>query len=175
VPVVTYSILRLGLFVAALLGLWWAGMGGWLLVLVATVVAFVLSYVLLGRQRDAAALWLADRRAAAAGRPRFSARVEADAAAEDALADAAAHPARMPDAAAPEAPADAAAPDAEPDAAGHPDGAAEAPDAVAPAAAEAPDAAGAARASDGPASEDPDAAADDPSGQTARPSPSSTP
>ena len=81
-PVIVYSVLRLGLFALALLGLWAAGMGGWLLVVVAAVAAGALSYVLLGRQRTAAAIWIAERRAAT--RPRFSPGVEADAAAEDA-------------------------------------------------------------------------------------------
>ena len=54
-PVIIYSVLRLGLFLAALVGLWLAGMGGWLLVLVAAVVAWAVSYAVLGRQRDAAA------------------------------------------------------------------------------------------------------------------------
>jgi len=80
-PVIIYSVLRLGLFLAALVGLWLAGMGGWLLVLVAAVVAWAVSYAVLGRQRDAAALWIAERRGAE--RPRFSPGVEADAAAED--------------------------------------------------------------------------------------------
>ncbi len=82
-PVVTYSLLRLAVFVLALVGLWLAGMGGWLLVVVGAVVAAALSYVLFGRQRAAAAQWLADRRE----RPRFSRGVEEDAAAEDAIAD----------------------------------------------------------------------------------------
>jgi len=81
-PVIVYSVLRLGLFALALLGLLAAGMGGWLLVVVAAVAAGALSYVLLGRQRTAAAVWIAERRAAT--RPRFSPGVEADAAAEDA-------------------------------------------------------------------------------------------
>jgi hypothetical protein len=81
-PVIIYSVLRLGLFALALLGLWAAGMGGWLLVVVAAVAAGALSYVLLGRQRTAAAIWIAERRAAT--RPRFSPGVQADAAAEDA-------------------------------------------------------------------------------------------
>ena len=80
--VIIYSVLRLGLFALALLGLWAAGMGGWLLVVVAAVAAGALSYVLLGSQRTAAAVWIAERRAAT--RPRFSPGVEADAAAEDA-------------------------------------------------------------------------------------------
>lgn len=84
-PVVTYSLLRLAVFVVALVGLWLAGMGSWLLVVVAAVVAAALSYVLFGKQRAAAAQWLADRRAP--GAPRFSRAVEEDAAAEDAVAD----------------------------------------------------------------------------------------
>ena len=53
-PVIIYSVLRLGLFAAALVGLWLAGMGGWLLVLVAALVAWALSYAVLGSRRDAA-------------------------------------------------------------------------------------------------------------------------
>ena len=72
-PVIIYSVLRLGLFAAALVGLWLAGMGGWLLVLVAALVAWALSYAVLGSRRDAAARWLAERRGP---RPRFSPGVE---------------------------------------------------------------------------------------------------
>lgn len=86
-PVIIYSVLRLGLFALALVGLWLAGMGGWLLVLVAAVVAWALSYAVLGRRRDAAARWLAERRGS---RPRFSPVLESDAAAEDAAAERAA-------------------------------------------------------------------------------------
>ena len=84
-PVISYSVARLGLFALALVGLWLAGMGGWLLVLVAALVAWAVSYALLGARRDAAALWIAGRRGAE--RPRFGAAVEADAAAEDAAAE----------------------------------------------------------------------------------------
>lgn len=82
-PVVTYSLLRLAVFALALLGLWLAGMGSWLLVVVAAVVAAALSYVLLGKQRSAAVAWMADRRSS----PRFSRAVQDDADAEDAIAD----------------------------------------------------------------------------------------
>jgi len=83
VPLVTYSLARLGLLGVAVLGLYAAGMRGWLLALVAVVVAFALSYVLLGRQRDAAARWLAERdRVRRANR-----RPDADTAAEDAEVD----------------------------------------------------------------------------------------
>ena len=84
---ITYSLLRLALFAAALLVLWLVGMGGWLLVLVAVVVAFALSYVLLGRQRDAAARWLADRQSGA--RPGLQRLVTEDADVEDAADEAA--------------------------------------------------------------------------------------
>ncbi|WP_223145102.1 DUF4229 domain-containing protein [Actinotalea subterranea] len=85
-PLVVYSALRLGLFAAALGALWWVGLGGWLLVVVAAVVAWALSYVLLAGPRDAAALWLAGRAERRAAGRRFSAQVESDAAAEDAEA-----------------------------------------------------------------------------------------
>lgn len=84
-PLVVYSVQRLALFAAALVGLYWLHVGGWLLVVLAALVAGVLSYVLLARSRDAAALWLHDvvegRR-----RGRFSRGLDADAAAEDAEA-----------------------------------------------------------------------------------------
>lgn len=86
-PVISYSVLRLGLFAAALVGLWLVGMGGWLLVLVGALVAWALSYALLGGRRDAAARWLAERRGT---RSRFSPALEADAAVEDAAAERAA-------------------------------------------------------------------------------------
>jgi hypothetical protein len=89
VPLAVFSALRLGLFVVALVLLRAVGMRGWLLVVVATVAAWAVSYALLTRQRDAAALWLADREArreAARANPRG---IDADAAAEDAVEDAA--------------------------------------------------------------------------------------
>ncbi len=61
VPLVVYSAQRLALFLGALLVLFWAHVGGWLLVVLAAVIAWALSYVLLPRSRDAAALWLASR------------------------------------------------------------------------------------------------------------------
>lgn len=84
-PLLVYSALRLGLFALALVGLWAVGMRDWLLVVLAAVVAWALSYVLLAGPRDAAALWLSQR---VEGRSaRFSPGVEADAAAEDAEAE----------------------------------------------------------------------------------------
>jgi len=90
VPIVTYSVLRLGLF-AACLGLgYWAGLGGWLVVVMAAFAAWGVSYVVLAGPRDAAAVYLVERaaRRAASGR-RFSRNAEADAAYEDAVTDAA--------------------------------------------------------------------------------------
>lgn len=81
-PLVTYTLLRLGVFVVALAALWFAGMGSWLLLVVAAVVAAALSYVLFRKQRDAAVAWLAERR------ERKEQERQDDAAAEDAIADA---------------------------------------------------------------------------------------
>ena len=86
-PLVVYSALRLGLFALALVVLAWAGMGGWLLVVVAALAAWAASYAVLGRWRDDAALWLARRAEARGTGPRISADIDADAAAEDAEAD----------------------------------------------------------------------------------------
>ncbi|WP_239073159.1 DUF4229 domain-containing protein [Sediminihabitans luteus] len=60
-PLVTYTVLRLLLFAAALGGLYLAGVRDWLLVLLAAVVALLLSYLLLAKPRDAAATYLATR------------------------------------------------------------------------------------------------------------------
>lgn len=88
-PVAVYSVLRLALLVAALVAGWAVGLRGWLVVVVATVVAWAVSYLVLNRQRSAAALWLAERaeRRRSTGR-RISADVDSDAHAEDAEAEA---------------------------------------------------------------------------------------
>lgn len=98
VPVVVYSVLRLLLFAVALGALWFAGMRGWLLVLVAAVVALMLSYLTLNRPREAAARYLASRaeHKARTGE-RFSREIEDDAAAEDAALDATDGPSAQPD------------------------------------------------------------------------------
>ncbi len=76
-----YSAQRLALFAAALVALFWLHLGGWLLVLLAAVIAWALSYVLLGRSRDRAAQWIAER----VGARRSGTRpTDPDAAAEDA-------------------------------------------------------------------------------------------
>lgn len=87
-PFVIYSALRLALFAAVLALLWWVGLGGWLLVVVAALAAWAVSYLVLGGPRDAAARWIAQRveRRRQPGQ-RFTAGVEADALAEDALAE----------------------------------------------------------------------------------------
>lgn len=83
VPLVIYTVLRLALFAGALGLLHLAGLRSWLLVGVAAIVAFALSYVLLGGPRDAAAMWLAERRGARTS----GSAADADAAHEDAVVD----------------------------------------------------------------------------------------
>lgn len=98
----TYTLLRIVLLAAAFGALYVVGLRGWLLVLVAAVLAFTLSYLLLRRQRDSAAQWLADRSARArAGDPEargFSRGALSDADTEDqavdSVVDAAVDPAR---------------------------------------------------------------------------------
>jgi Protein of unknown function (DUF4229) len=87
VPLVTYSALRLGLL-AACFGLGYlAGLRTWLLLAVAVLAAWGLSYVLLARPRDAAAAYLAERveRRRSPGGARTGA--DEDAAEEDALVE----------------------------------------------------------------------------------------
>ncbi len=83
----TYTLWRLGLFAAALALLVWVGMGSWLAIVFAAVIAWALSYVLLGSQRDAAARHLARRAEARAARSGPAAPGDADV--EDAALDAA--------------------------------------------------------------------------------------
>jgi drug/metabolite transporter (DMT)-like permease len=87
VHVLTYTLTRLGIFGGCVLVLWRSGLGGWLLVAIAAVAAWAISYLTLPRQRAAAIRELAerDRQRQAAGR-RFTAGIDADAAAEDAAA-----------------------------------------------------------------------------------------
>jgi len=87
VPVVLYSLLRIALFLAATGVLWWAGMRSWLAPLLAAVIAFALSYVLLPRQRDAAARELARRADARRTGGAPGSRQRADDDAEDAEAE----------------------------------------------------------------------------------------
>lgn len=89
-PLLVYAVLRAALLVLVLLALWAVGFRWWLLVVLAVLIAWGLSYVVLSRQRDAAAAWLARRaEARRTSGVRFSSAVESDAAAEDAAVDAA--------------------------------------------------------------------------------------
>lgn len=85
-PLVIYTVLRLALFAGALGLLYLAGLRSWLLVGVAALAAFALSYVLLGGPRDAAATWLAGRRERRRTRRGVSG-ADDDAAREDAAVD----------------------------------------------------------------------------------------
>jgi len=81
-----YTLMRLGLFVLALAILYFTGARGFLAIVLAAVVSFVLSYLLLGRQREAMATRIAQR---VQDRKDFPVRtVEEDAAYEDAVDDA---------------------------------------------------------------------------------------
>lgn len=86
-PLLTYSLLRLALFGAALGLLYVAGLRGWLLAVVAVVVALALSYLTLRKPRDAAAQWMATRAERRAAAREAAPRVDADAAHEDAQLD----------------------------------------------------------------------------------------
>jgi hypothetical protein len=86
VPVVTYTLLRLALFAVATAGVWYVGMRSWLAPLVGVLLGYALGYVLLGRQRDAAAAYVQRR---AEGRPHRGTATDEDAAVEDAAVDAA--------------------------------------------------------------------------------------
>ena len=87
--VLTYSLMRLGLLAVCFAGLYWAGAGLWVAFLVATFLAWGLSYELLAGPRDAAALEIAERTQARAARSGRSQRELDDDAAEDAAVDAA--------------------------------------------------------------------------------------
>ncbi len=86
----TYSLLRLALFVACTVALVFVGMGWMYAILAAALLAALLSYLLLAGPRDRAARWLQARSEARGDRPRLSRRAAEDAAIEDAaVADAA--------------------------------------------------------------------------------------
>lgn len=61
-PFLTYSALRIALIVVVGVALYLVGMRGWLLGVVAILVALLVSYLALSRQREAAALYIATRR-----------------------------------------------------------------------------------------------------------------
>ncbi|PUB30197.1 uncharacterized protein DUF4229 [Promicromonospora sp. AC04] len=82
-----YTLLRLALFGAAFGLLYLVGLRGWLLPIVAVVVALAVSYLTLSRPRDAATRWMADRAERRAAERAAAPRVDADAAHEDAQLD----------------------------------------------------------------------------------------
>lgn len=83
-----YTLLRLLLFVAATGLLWWVGMRSWLAPVLGVLVAWMLSYVLLGRWRARAARYMQARGEARTAAPRAT-RADEDAAVEDAADEAA--------------------------------------------------------------------------------------
>jgi hypothetical protein len=87
VPLLIYSLLRLALFGAALGLLYLVGLRGWLLPVVAVVVALALSYLTLTKPRDAATRWIAARADRRAAERAVFPKVDADAAHEDAQVD----------------------------------------------------------------------------------------
>ncbi|UJP39909.1 DUF4229 domain-containing protein [Cellulomonas palmilytica] len=86
-PVLVYTLLRLALFAIMTAVFWAVGMRSWLAPLAGLLVAWALGYVLLGRQRRAAAAWV-EQRAEQRGQRRSTAADE-DARLEDAADDAA--------------------------------------------------------------------------------------
>jgi hypothetical protein len=87
VPLLIYTLLRLALFGAALGLLYLVGLRGWLLPLVAVVVALALSYLTLTKPRDAATRWIASRSDRHAAERAVFPKVDVDAAHEDAQVD----------------------------------------------------------------------------------------
>jgi hypothetical protein len=87
VPLLTYTLLRLALFGAALGLLYLAGLRGWLLPVVAVVVALAVSYLTLRKPRDAATRWMAARGDRRAAQRAVFPKVDVDAVHEDAQVD----------------------------------------------------------------------------------------
>lgn len=83
-PFIVYSLLRLALIVVIGLVLLAVGVRDLLLPVLAILLALMVSYLVLGKQREAAAVYLAGRKKnREATGERFSKAVEADAAFED--------------------------------------------------------------------------------------------
>ncbi len=97
-----YSLLRVLLVLASAGVLYLLGMRSWLLWLTAVVVGALLSYLLLRNQGHAAAEAISQLSPLREERPKFSERVEEDAAYEDGLVDDAGHGARPATTAPPE-------------------------------------------------------------------------
>lgn len=85
-PLVVYTLWRVLIFVVLLPVLWWVGARGFVLLLFAVVLTFLVSQLALRGQRDRAAGWLAERAAARTQR-RADGTDDPDAEAEDAEAD----------------------------------------------------------------------------------------
>jgi Protein of unknown function (DUF4229) len=73
----SYTILRLLLFFAVLLILYWAGIGGFMLVALAAIISALISYVVLSRLRDSMSISLSGRMG------RFRQRLDEGASSED--------------------------------------------------------------------------------------------
>lgn len=87
-PFIIYSVLRLALIVVLGVLLYAVGVRDLLLPVLAIVLALMVSYLVLGRQREAAAVYLAGRKQKRdATGERFSPAVAADAAFEDGQVD----------------------------------------------------------------------------------------
>ncbi|WP_165350442.1 DUF4229 domain-containing protein [Xylanimonas protaetiae] len=83
-PLVVYSLWRLALLAVVFVVVWAAGADPLLAGVVAVVVAALVSYLLLRRQRDASAAWIAQRVASRTKhQTAFSRAVAEDEAAED--------------------------------------------------------------------------------------------
>ena len=88
-PFLIYSVLRIALIVVVGLALYLVGMRGWLLGVVAILLALLVSYLALSRQREAAALYIATRRTQRqASGVRLNERLDRDNADEDEAIDA---------------------------------------------------------------------------------------
>jgi len=74
----SYTVLRLLLFFAVLLILYWVGIGGFMLVALAAVISMLISYIALSRLRDSMSIALSSRMG------RFRQRLDEGASREDA-------------------------------------------------------------------------------------------
>lgn len=87
-PFIIYSALRIALIVLVGVVLYLVGMRGWLLGVVAVLVALLVSYLALSRPREAAALYIANRRTQRqTSGVRLNARLDRDNADEDDAVD----------------------------------------------------------------------------------------
>jgi hypothetical protein len=91
VPLLVYTLLRLAIMVVAFLAIWRMGAEPSLAGVIAIVVAALVSYLALRKQRDASAAWIAarveSRRRAPKTRTAFARGVADDEAAEDAATE----------------------------------------------------------------------------------------